>query len=191
MSSCTVLLELEISDMAAVDVASRLWPVALGPGDPNSHRIPANLTKIITAVNGGTYRGNGWITVLDDSGTAPTATITPTYATMANDWIEWRYGGVPIARLTEGVDFVRGANLAAATVALAAAINAHPILRGLANAGSTATTVPLISTAPEPLGSSVTMATNDAAAFAFVQMAGGVAGAPKLALTYLNLGAAP
>lgn len=190
MASCTVLLELEISDMAAVDAAFRIWP-AVGPGDPNSHRLASNITKLLTAVAGGAYRGNAWVTVNDDTAVAGAGTITPTYANMANDWIEWRYNGVAIARLTEGVDYLRGANLAAATVALAAAINAHPILRGLVNAGSTATTVPLVSTAPEPLGGSVTMATNDATAFAFVQITGGTLGVTRLPLTYLSLGSAP
>ncbi len=190
MASCTLLLELEISDMSADDVAFRIWP-GPGPGDPNSHRVASNIAKIVEAVAGGAYRGNGWVTVNDDTAVAGTGTITPTYANMANDWIEWRYNGVAIARLTEGVDYVRGANLAAATPALAAAINNHPALRGLVNAGSSATNVSLIGTAPEPLASNITMATNDGTAFAFVQLAGGTTGATKLPLTYMNLGAAP
>ena len=190
MASCTVLLELEISDMAAVDAAFRIWP-ASGPGDPNSHRLASNVAKLLTAVMGGAYRGNAWVTVNDDTGAAAAGTITPTYTTMANDWIEWRYNGVAIARLTEGIDYLRGANTAAATAALAAAINNHPILRGLVNAGSNATAVQLIGTAPEPLAGAITMATNDGAAFTFVQLTGGTSGATKLPLTYLNLGAAP
>lgn len=190
MASCTVLLELEISDMAAVDAAFRIWP-ASGPGDPNSHRVASNVAKLLTGVLGGVYRGNGWVTVNDDTAFAATGTITPTYANMANDWIEWRYNGVAIARLTEGIDYVRGANLAAATAALATAINNHPILRGLVNAGSSATAVSLIGTAPEPLAGNITMATNDATAFTLVQLTGGTVGATKLPLTYMNLGAAP
>lgn len=190
MSSCTVLLELEISDMAAADAAFRIVP-GTGPGDPNSHRVASNVAKLVTAVMGGAYRGNAWVTVNDDTAVAGTGTITPTYANMANDWVEWRYNGVAIARLTEGVDYSRGANLAAATAALAAAINAHPLLRGLVNAGSSATNVSLIATAPEPLGGALVMATNDATAFALVQLTGGTVGVTKLPLTYMNLGAAP
>jgi hypothetical protein len=146
MASCTLLLELEISDMTADDVAFRIWP-GPGPGDPNSHRVATRVAKMLTAVASGAYRGNGWVTVNDDTAVAATGTITPTYANMANDWIEWRYNGVAVARLTEGVDYVRGANLAAATAAIAAAINAHPILRGMVNAGASATAVSLIATA--------------------------------------------
>ena len=189
MASCTVLLELEISDMTAVDAGFRISPVS--PGDPNSHRVASNVAKLVEAVAGGAYRGNGWVSVLDDTGVAGTGSITPTYANMAGDWIEFRYGGVAIGRVTEGVDYLRGANLAAATAALAAALNAHPLLRGLVNAGANATQVQLVATAPEPLASNLVIATNDATAFTLVQLTGGTPGAPKLALTYMNLGAAP
>lgn len=175
--------------MSAVDAGFRISPVS--PGDPNSHRVATNVAKLLTAVAGGNYRGNAWVTVLDDTGTPGTGSITPTYANMANDWIEVRYAGLAVARLTEGIDYLRGANLAAATAALAAAINAHPLLRGMVNAGANATQVQLIATAPEPLGASITFATNDATAFTFAQLAAGTPGAPKLALTYMNLGAAP
>jgi hypothetical protein len=190
MASCTLLLELEISDMAADDVAFRIWP-GPGPGDPNNHRVASNVAKLVEAVAGGACRGNGWVTVNDDTAVAATGTVTPVYANMANDWLEFRYNGVAIARLTEGVDYVRGANLAAATAALAAAINNHPILRGLVNAGASATAVSLIATAPDPLARNIDMATNDATAFTLVQLTGGTTGVTKLPLTYMNLGAAP
>jgi hypothetical protein len=160
-------------------------PVGSQPGEGRaSTRALKIIGDLLAAMRSGVYTGNVWGTVLDASASVSTGSIVCAQATAAGKTLTFTYGGLTVV-LTEGATgvngFARGASNTTMAVALAACINAHPILGGLFLATNPiAGTVGLASKLPTPILTDIAMTTNDAVAFVLTQITGGNEGVAKI-----------
>jgi hypothetical protein len=96
-------------------------------------RIVAGVKKLLTAAVGGTYDANMYMGIINE-GTLPAGNIACVQSTSAGSTVTFTYGDKTVV-LTEGAaganGFARGASNTTEAAALAACINAHPILGAL------------------------------------------------------------
>ena len=150
---------------------------------------PRRVFDAIWGILGGDV--NVYVHTTDESGAAPTSTIGVTQANAAGDTVTFAYKGRSIV-LTEGATgtngFSRGADNTAAAANLATTINRHPILGGLFRATAAAGTVTLTGKINGVPLHRVTVATNDATAFAVTPIAGGTDSAAGMYLQHVWTG---
>lgn len=145
----------------------------------NGRRIVDGIRSILSSVGAGSVGGNLWVAITGNSGSSgafPTGAIVCTQANAAGDTLTFTYGGQTVV-LTEGATgvagFARGASNTTMATALAAAINAHPVLGGIVGAVPAAGTVTLTAKIPGQFMQDYALSTNDATAFGLTQLAGG------------------
>lgn len=139
------------------------------------------ISKIVERIAGGVNRGKIYATVLDNSATFSTGNIACTQANASGDTVTFTFGGIGIV-LTEGVDFARGASDTTLAAAVAAAINAHPVLGQVFLAAGNAGNCGLTALIPTAIPQDIAMSTSDGTAFAFTPMNGGNEGAAQFFL---------
>src|SRR5690606_28896848 len=112
----------------------KLFPATTVGSQPALGRATRRATKaigdLLAGTAGGVYGGNLFCTVLDDAGTRAAGEIDCTQANAEGNYVRWTYGA-QTRQLTEGTEFVRGANDAECADNLAAAGNADDLLRTL------------------------------------------------------------
>jgi hypothetical protein len=191
MASCYLVLALRIEGRAAVDLKNQITTSAIGNnGDAYAQRFVKMAQNELKACAGGVRQGNLWGAVLDSTAALPTGNIACVQANAAGDTVTFTYGGVPIV-LTEGVDFARGATNTTLAAALAAAINAHPVLGKLFTALGAVGNCGLVGKVPTALLHDITITTNDGTAFSFTQLNGGTEGVAQFFLQHFTLNRAP
>jgi phage tail sheath gpL-like len=183
MAISWLLTLVRLDNKAAVDTKNIITQgaeVAPGArmGGGGGRRAATGIEEIVNRVSSGVSRGKIYAAVLDNSGTLATGNIACTQANAAGDNVTFTYGGVAIV-LTEGVHFARGATNTTLAAALAAAINAHPVLGQFFVALGAVGNCGLTARFPTALPHDVALTTNDGTAFAFTQMNGGTEGAAQ------------
>lgn len=146
-------------------------------------RALAGITALIEQVVGGIRTGGLWVSVTDDSGVRPTGNIACVQANAAGDTLTFTYGILTIV-LTEGgagaEGYARGASNTTMAAALAATINAHPVLGTILLATPSAGNCALAGKLPGTVLHSLAITTNDATAFTLTQLSGGTPGTAAL-----------
>lgn len=184
-------MALRVDNLAAVDAKNQIVQGTLGQSGKYLGRRAVNgIQKLLSRVAGGTTQGNLWCTVLDNAGTLPTGNIACTRANAATNFVRFTYGAQAIT-LTEGVDFLRGASDTTCAANLAAAINAHVVLKTLVTALGAVGDCGLTSKIPTALVQDIAMTTDDATAFSFTQLTGGTEGAAQFFLQHFDLNRVP
>src|SRR5690606_4498645 len=109
------------------------------------------------------YTANLWVTITGVGSPAvyPEADINCTVANAADDAVTFTFGTVAIT-LTEGVDFDRGGSNTACAAALAAAIEANPILNGVMSVVPSGGNIAITGRIPGSFLHDVTLSTTDA-----------------------------
>lgn len=153
-------------------------------------RFVQAIVKITESLVSGAHRGNLWASVVDGAGTLASGTITCTQANASGDTITFTMGAKTIV-LTEAVDFARGASDTACATALAAAINAHGVIKRLFVATSAVGVVTITAKFPTNIPHAVVMTTSDGTAFALSQVASGTWGAAQFFLRHFQAGDTP
>jgi hypothetical protein len=175
------------------DYFSRLIHQTLGSSGaqkPLFRQLATAVSTVMASLSSGAHPGNVWATVLNDAGTKSSGTIACVQANASGDTVTFTMGTKTIV-LTEAVDFLRGATNTTCGDNLAAAINAHPILKDLFTAVALTGTVTLTSKLPTNIPQSIVMTTSDATAFTLVQVASGTYGAAQFFLRSFTAGANP
>lgn len=191
MASCYLVLALRIEGRAAVDLKNQITTSAIGNnGDAFAQRFVKMAQNELKACAGGVRQGNLYGTILDSTAALPTGNIACVQANAAGDTVTFTYGGVAIV-LTEGVDFLRGASNTTLAAALAAAINAHPVLGKDFTALGSVGNCGLTGKVPTALLHDWNITTNDGTAFSFTQMNGGTEGAAQFPLQHFTLNRTP
>lgn len=183
MASYTLVLALRVDGRAAVDAKNLISTsdLSVGAADPYGQRLIEMVRRELKAVAGGVVYGNLFATILDSTAALPTGNIACTRANAAGNVVNFVYGGKTIT-LTEGVDFLRGADDTATAANLAAAINAHAILGKNFTALGASGNCGLTGKVGTSLLHDFAMTTDDATAFAFTQLTGGTEGAAQFVL---------
>jgi hypothetical protein len=165
----------------------KLFPALVVGSQPAEGRATRRAFKMIGDLLGGlasgVYTGNVWASVLDASGSAAVGTIVCAQATAAGKTLTFTYGGLTVV-LTEGATgpngFARGASNITMATALAACMNAHPILGGLFTSATGGTaTITMTNKLPRVMVD-VAITTNDAVAFVITQFTGGNEGVARI-----------
>lgn len=193
MASCTLVLALRIEGRAAVDLKNQIASSALNTAaaaDRYALKLVEVARRELKACAGGVRQGNLYATVLDSTAALSAGVVACTQANAAANYVRFTYGGIAIT-LTEGVDFARGGSDTACAAALAAAINAHPILGKLFTAAGDVGDCDITSKLPTSLMHDWALSTDDATAFGLTQLTGGTEGAAQFALQHFTLNRAP
>jgi hypothetical protein len=187
-----LLVALRVENQSASDIKNIIAQGTIGTGGKYLGRRAVNgISRLLMAAAGGTRgQGNLWATVTDNTGALSTGVVACVQANAAGNWVRWTFGAQTIT-LTEGVDFARGASNTTCAAALAAAINAHPVLGGLFTAVGSVGNCNITSKIPTALMHDITMTTDDATAFTFTQLTGGTEGAAQFFLQHFDLNRAP
>ena len=152
-------------------------------------RPAANIANLIAGIISGVYEGNVWVRGENDAGVRATGNIACTQANSAGDTITFTFGGATIV-LTEGASgaqgFARGASNTTNAAALAACINAHPILGTLLVATPSVGNCALAGKLPGSTLNALTMTTSDGTAYTFTQLSGGTYGAVSIFPQHLS-----
>lgn len=172
-----VFAVIKVSSLTAADVKKKYFPIT-GQASIGATATCNGLSKLSTALAGGTVKGVLTTTVVDAAGTLATGSVVCTQANAAGNYVRFSFGGVDIT-LTEGTDFARGASDTTCGANLATAINAHSILKTIMTAAAVTGTVTLTAKFPTALAHSVTMSTDDGTAFALTAFASGTVGAAQ------------
>lgn len=152
----------------------------LGP-----RRIFRQLRNILTALAAGVYHGKAWVVTFTDTGAVlATGAIACTQANAGGKTITFTYGGVGIVLTEAGTGvagFAKGASDTTLAAALAACINAHPVLGGVMTAAGSSGTCNLTAKIPAAgIAQNIVITTNGATAFSLTQFSGGTPGATKI-----------
>lgn len=190
MASCTLVLVLQVQGRAAVDLKNQITTDAIGSGNTYTSRFVRMVQKELRACEGGVRDGNLYGTILDSTATLPTGNIACVQANASGDTITFTYGGKTYV-LTEGVDFARGASNTTCAAALAAAINAHPILGALFTATGSVGNCGLVAKVATALLQDIAMTTSDGTAFSFTQLTGGDEGVAQFFVRHFPLNRTP
>ncbi|HYC48038.1 MAG TPA: hypothetical protein VED01_21405 [Burkholderiales bacterium] len=191
MATSWVIMALKIQNRSAVDVKNDFLMGTVGSqGRRFARRAVKALSDLLAGVVSGVRKGNLWLTVLDDSGTRATGNIACTQANAAGNFVRWTFGTLTVT-LTEGVDFVRGANDTACAANLAAAINAHRILQTLMTALGSSGNCGLTAKIPTALLQDGAWSTDDATAFGLTQLTGGTEGVAQFLPQSFDTGPTP
>lgn len=190
MASCYLVLALRIEGRAAVDLKNQITTSAIVNTDPFAQRIVKVVQNELKACAGGTRQGNLYVSVLDSTAAMPTGQIACVQANAAGDTVTFTYGAKTVV-LTEGVDFARGASNTTLAAALAAAINAHPILSALVSAVGSVGNCNLTGKVPTALLHDYAISTNDGTAFSFTQLNGGTEGVAQFLFQHCALNRTP
>lgn len=188
-----VYMALKLIDRDAADVKKRLQLTNASTSSARTQRrrVIHGLQDILTGVQGNVMPANLFVGVSADHASKPSWAIACTQANAATDTVTFTFGGASIV-FTEGssdsvLGFARGASNTTLGDALAAKINAHPVLGGLVSAVAVTGTITVTSRLPAQVQPAVTVATNDATAFAITPSAG-TAGTSALQLQLIQLG---
>jgi hypothetical protein len=187
MAVSYVVAVFKLTNMDAATAKKKYIPEA-GYGQPGSHRACNGIAKLAETIGGGSRAGMlVAATVIDDAGTKPSGTIACVQANAATDSVTFTYGGTTVV-LVEATDFLRGASNTTCGDALAAAINAHRILKTIVSAAAVTGTVTITLKLPTTLGHGIVMSTSDATAFTLTQIASGTVGAAQFFLQGFQTG---
>lgn len=174
MSTSYVVAIFKLTNMDAATARKRYFPET-GVGSAGAQRACNGIAKLAAGMASGIRPGSLVAgTVMDDTGVKSTGTIVCTRANASTDTVTFTFGGVAIV-LTEATDFLRGASDTTCGDNLAAAINAHAVLKTIMSAAAVTGTITLTSKIPTQLGHAITLTTSDATAFALTQFASGTA----------------
>lgn len=157
-----------------------------------ARRFIHGLNNELEAALRGVRTANLWASITGSASPAafPTAGIACVQAEAAGHYVEFTFGTVAV-RLTEGVDFVRGANDAATATNLAAAINANTILKGVFSAEAASDDVTITGKIPGAFLQDVAISTDETDAFTITAFSGGVEGTAQFFPVQLLLNKAP
>jgi hypothetical protein len=165
---------------------STLGTTALGTALGGALRARRFITKFVStllAVASGVYNGNIWTAVVSGDGVFPTGNIACVQANASGDTVTFTFGTLAIVFTEAGSGvqgFLRGATNTATAAALAAAINAHPVLGGVIKATPSSGNCALVGLIPTALLQGIVITTSDATAFTLTQLTGGVPGTASL-----------
>lgn len=191
MASSYLVFALRVEGPAAVDLKNQVTSGTVASVARFSRSLARMIQRTLKACDGGSRNGgNLYATILDSTAALPTGNIACVQANAATDTITFTYGGKTIV-LTEGTDFLRGADNTACAANLAAAINAHPILGALYTALGSSGNCGLTGKVPTALMHDIAMSTNDGTAFSFTQLSGGSEGAAQWFLQHFPLNRTP
>lgn len=190
--SCTIIVALRIEQRAAVDAKNQITSGAVGStqGAVYAQRVVNMLQRELKACAGGVRQGNLYAGICDSTAALPTGAVACVQANAAGDTVTFTWGGVAFV-LTEGVDFARGASNTTCAAALAAAINAHPVLGKLFTAVGAVGNCNLTGNVASSLLHDIAMSTNDGTAFSFTQLTGGTEGAAPFFFQHFPLNRTP
>lgn len=146
-----------------LDIAEGVTTVA--PHFPTTANDPHGniraVAELLRAIEAGTLSGNVTTSIENAGGDVAIAKIACTRANASGDTVTLE--GIV---LTEAVDFLRGASDTTCGDNLAAAINAHAVLKNLVVATAATGTITLTMRIPGSTGSNLALTTSDATAFA-------------------------
>jgi hypothetical protein len=168
MAVSYVVAVFKLTNMDAATAKKKYIPEA-GYGQPGSHRACNGIAKLAETIGGGSRAG------------------MLVQANAATDSVTFTYGGTTVV-LVEATDFLRGASNTTCGDALAAAINAHRILKTIVSAAAVTGTVTITLKLPTTLGHGIVMSTSDATAFTLTQIASGTVGAAQFFLQGFQTG---
>lgn len=180
MSTSYVVAIFKLTNMDAATAKKRYFPET-GVGSAGANRACNGISKLAASMAGGIRPGSlVAATVLADDGVKSTAEIACTRANAAGNNVVFTFGAVAIT-LTEGAsgDFLRGADDTATGDNLAAAINAHAVLKTIMSAAAVTGTITITSKIPTSLTHDIALSTDDATAFGLTQFASGTEGAAQ------------
>lgn len=187
MANSWMVIAVKVADKPANFILKKLVETTLGNlasgtllgGFMRIRRVRLEIMNILTALAGGQYHGNMWVTSFDGAGALPAGNIACVQANAATDTVTFTFGTLAIV-FTEGATgaqgFLRGADNTACAANLGAKINAHPVLSGILKATPSAGNIALAGKIPTGILHHIVLSTSDATAFSFTQLTGGVPG---------------
>lgn len=191
-----VVLVMKVAEKDAKFLTQTLISKNLGTSQRREkHRIVNGIKNLLTGLVGGALRGDLWLSAHANDSVYPAGQIVCTQANAAADTVTFTYAGTAIV-FTEGssdplLGFARGASNTTCGDALAAKINAHPVIGGIMAAVNTTGTVALTSKVPGQSIRDVVLSTSDGTAFALTQFAAGTRGASELFFQAIQMGKTP
>jgi hypothetical protein len=181
MATSYVLAIIKLTNMDSTTARKRYFPET-GVGAAGANRACNGLSKLTAELAGGVRAGSlVAATVMSDTGVKATAAIACTRANAAGNNVVFTFGAVAIT-LTEAVDFLRGASDTTCGDNLAAAINAHAVLKTIMSAAAVTGTITITSKIPTSLTHDIAISTDDATAFGLTQFASGTESAAEFFL---------
>jgi hypothetical protein len=187
MADSWVIVALKVG-RAAENTAGKLLSGAVGSQGKDLGRQACNtISKLLDGAAGGAFPANLYAAVINDGGTKASGTIACTQANAANDTVTFTFGAKTVV-LTEGVDFLRGGTNTNTAANLAAAINAHSVLKRLMSAAGSTGNCVITAKLPTQLAYSIVLTTNDATAFGLTQFASATVGTAQHFIQHFDLG---
>lgn len=154
-------------DEGASTVKDRYVP----PSSDDLRGTVRGVQALLDAIGSGSVNGAVFTRLMNNGGTKAAGTIACTRANAATDTVT-----IEGVTLTEGTDFLRGADDNACATNLTACIEAHNILKRIVDATASTNTVTVTFKIPAVAGNALAMTTNDATAFAITAPTNGASG---------------
>jgi len=136
MAASWLFVALKLTDRDSTYVKNKLRTNGQASARGEKRRVVDGIKELLTGAVGGTHGANLFVGVTADSGSSgayPVFNVACVQSTSAGSAVTFTWGG-HVVTLTEGIDFARGASNTTEAAALAAAINANEILKGLYSA---------------------------------------------------------